>query len=437
MSGIDAFLDALAPLPDVELHSLMVVRHGHVVAERWWQPYHRNSPRLLYSLSKSFVSTALGFAVAEGLVDLDATVLSYFPGWDSLVTDSRSRSTLVRHVAAMASGHADEREAQALRAGNGDPVLGLLRLPPEFEPGTFFAYNQPCTSALAAVVRKVSGSSLTEFLTPRLYEPLAIDVHGWARDENGVEAAHFGLHTTTEAIAKLGQLYLDDGVWWGKRLLPDEWIAEATRAQVKTDGTDPDWRQGYGFQFWVSRHGYRAAGAHGQFALVLPEADAVVAMTAQSPNMQAVLDEVWTHLLPALMAERGPAGPWPTLSPSLPVPAGTAGPIPAGRYLPKRGKDFLRAVDLSEDAITLLDDGPPVTAALGPPRSWTTSGTHATAYAWSGGLLQVDVIFLDTPHRLRLTLDPGDATFEAVWQSPLVAPQPLARLRMPREVGAG
>ncbi len=98
-TGVDGFIDTLRRLRDVELHSLMVLRHGQVVAERWWRPYHRESSRLLYSLSKSFVSTALGFAVDEGLVDLDATVLSYFPEWDTLVTDPRSRSTSVRHVA--------------------------------------------------------------------------------------------------------------------------------------------------------------------------------------------------------------------------------------------------------------------------------------------------------------------------------------------------
>ncbi|AQZ62360.1 Beta-lactamase class C and other penicillin binding proteins [[Actinomadura] parvosata subsp. kistnae] len=433
-TGIDAFIAALAPLPGVELHSLMVLRHGHVVAERWWRPYRPDSPRLLYSLTKSFVSTALGFAVAEGLADLDATVLSYFPEWDARVSDPRSRATLVRHVAAMAGGHAGEREEQAYRAGEGDMALGLLLVPPEYEPGTFFAYNQPCTSTLAAIVRKVSGGSLADFLGPRLFEPLGIGTHGWWRDPAGGESAHLGLHTTTEAIAKLGQLYLGNGVWQGERLLPAEWVAEATRAQVATSDPDPDWRQGYGFQFWVSRHGYRAAGAHGQFALVLPEADAVVAMTAQSPNMQQVLDQVWAHLLPALTAGKGPEGPWPALTPDLALPAGTAGAITRATYRPGPGNAAgrLRTIELSPGEITLIDDGPPVTAALGPAGRWTTTDVWATAHAWSGGELHVDVVFLDTPHRLRLTLDPAGGTFTAAWQSPPLTRRPLAHLRMPR-----
>jgi CubicO group peptidase (beta-lactamase class C family) len=122
-NGIDAFIEAVAPVPDIELHSLMVVRHGHVVAERWWAPYRAETPHLLYSLSKSFTSTALGFAVAEGLVDLDATVLSYFPEFDAEVTDPGSRAIRVRHVAAMASGHEDE----AGPAGSRDRVRRIVR----------------------------------------------------------------------------------------------------------------------------------------------------------------------------------------------------------------------------------------------------------------------------------------------------------------------
>ncbi|MGH3380203.1 MAG: serine hydrolase domain-containing protein [Actinoallomurus sp.] len=433
-TGIDAFIAALAPLPNVELHSLMVLRHGHVVAERWWRPYRQDSPRVLYSLSKSFVSTALGFAVAEGLVDLDATVLSYFPEWNARVSDPRSRSTLVRHVAAMAGGHAGEREEQAYQAGDGDMALGLLLVPPEFEPGTFFAYNQPCTNTLAAIVRKVSGGSLTDFLGSRLFEPLGIDTHGWWRDDAGDELAHLGLHTTTETIAKLGHLYLNNGVWRGEQRLPAEWVAEATRSHVATNDPDPDWRQGYGFQFWLSRYGYRAAGAHGQFALVLPAADAVVAMTSQSPNMQGVLDQVWTHLLPALTAEKGPEGRWPTLTPDLTLPTGTTGAITRATYRPgpENRVDRLRTVDLGPDEMTLTDDGPAVTAALGPVGCWTATDVRATASAWSDGRLHVDVIFLETPHRLRLTLNPDNHTFAAAWQSPLLTHRPLASMRMPR-----
>jgi CubicO group peptidase (beta-lactamase class C family) len=434
--GVDAFVDALAAMPDIELHSLMVVRHGHVVAERWWSPYHADAPHLLYSLSKSFTSTALGFAVAEGLVDLDAPVLSYFPEFDRRVSNPWSRAMRVRDVASMASGHAEDMIEEAVRAGDGDMALGLLLLAPKFEPGSFFAYNQPCTNTVAAIVRRAGGESLVDFLRPRLLEPLGIRTYGWLTDPVGREQGYSGLHATTEAIARLGQVYLDGGRWRGQRLLPAGWIAEATRAHVATHHDNPDWSQGYGFQFWRSRHGYRGDGAYGQYMVVLPEADAVVAITSQSSDMQGVLEKLWDHLLPALTAGTGPAGPWPAESPTLAAPTGdgSTGAIPEVSFVPRAGAGMgaLCSVGIRPGHITLADDGPEVIAALGDPGAWTVTGPIATAYAWSGGLLLVDVAFVETPHRLHLTLDPAAGSCTAAWQTEPLGRFRLAELRMPR-----
>ncbi len=431
--GIDAFVERLAREPQVELHSLMVLRHGHVVAERWWHPYRPDSPHLLYSLSKSFTSTAIGFAVVEGLLDLDAPALSYFGEWDAQVTDPRSRSILVRHLLAMASGHEDERIEQAFEAGRGDLALGLFLLPPEREPGSHFAYNQPCTYLLSRIIRQVSGDSLTDFLRVRLFEPLAIDAYGWWTDPAGVELGYSGLHTTTESIAKLGQLHLDGGAWQGRQLLPAEWIAEATRTHVATDGRrEPDWRQGYGFQFWRARHGYRGDGAYGQFMVVLPEADAVVAITSQSPDMQAVLSALWEHLLPALTAESGPAGAWTPAPAELARPAGdgTARPIREATFRPGRDNavEVVQAVQIRPHELTVND----LTVTLGEPDRWTVLGPYATAHAWSAGRLLVDVIFVENPHRLHLALDPAAGTFTACWQTEPLSLTSAERLRMPR-----
>jgi CubicO group peptidase (beta-lactamase class C family) len=431
-AGIDGFIDAVAPMSGAELHSLMVLRHGHVVAERWWRPYLPQTPHLLYSLSKSFTSTALGFAVTEGLVDLDATVLSYFPEFDGAVTDERSRSIRVRHVAAMASGHEDETVERAWKAGNGDMLLGFLLIPPDREPGTVFAYNQPCTYALSAIIQRVSGGSLVEYLRPRLFRPLGIAPFGWRTDALGRELGYSGLHVPTEAIAKVGQLYLRNGEWAGRRLLPAEWVAEATRSHVATLQPDPDWDQGYGFQFWRSRHGYRGDGAYGQYMVILPEADAVVAITSQSPDMQGVLNALWTHLLPALTAGDGPAGPWPLVSPSLsrPVSRGPAGEFAPATFGPGPGNevDILRTVRLRPGELVLTDAARELTARLGAPDEWTT-GPVATAYAWVDGRLDVDVVFVETPHRLHLALDPATGRFAARWQTaPLEPPYPAVRM---------
>jgi CubicO group peptidase (beta-lactamase class C family) len=436
--GIDAFLAATDPLPGVELHSLMVVKNGHVVGERWWRPYGPDRPHLMYSLSKSFTSTGLGLAVAEGLVELDATVLSYFPEWDDRVTDERSRRIRVRDVAAMASGHAEDMIEEAVRAGDGDMALGLLLLAPKFEPGSFFAYNQPCTNALSAIIRRVSDGTLTDFLAPRLFAPLEIGTYGWWVDRNRRELGYSGLHVTTEAVAKLGQLYLDEG----GDLLPATWVAEASRAHVITDREEgPDWSQGYGFQFWRGRHGYRGDGAYGQFMLVLPEADAVVAITGQSPDTSALLDAVWAHLLPALTADDGPAGAWPTEWPELAGPAVAEGParnewpdltapfagLPSATFEhdPAGATRRVHTVTVTPTELT-LDDGRPVVAGWG-----DTGGPVVPLYVLEGDRIRVDVIFVESPHRLRLTLDPAAGTFIEDWQTEPIGSTPLGYLRMP------
>ena len=144
---------------------------------------------------------------------------------------------------------------------------------------------------------------LIEYLRPRLFDPLGIDQAGWQQDAAGRDLGYTGLHATTDAIARLGLLYLQRGVWNGQRLLSEEWVAEATRIQVENPNEpNPDWRRGYGFQFWMARHGYRGDGAYGQFCVVLPEQDAVIATTAGTENMQGILDAVWTDLLPAMTA---------------------------------------------------------------------------------------------------------------------------------------
>ncbi len=268
-------------------------------------------PQLLYSLSKSFTSTAAAFAQAEGLLDLDDTVISHFAEFDADITHPRSRAVKVRHVAAMASGHTRDMLAEAVTRDRGEPVRGFLLSPPDHGPGTVFAYSQPCTYALASIIQRNAGMPLTEYLRPRLFDPLGIGPVGWQTFPPGREQGFSGLHARTEDIAKLGLLYLQRGQWEGTRLIPEAWVAEATSKQVgNPEGASPDWAQGYGFQFWLSRHGYRGDGAFGQFCVILPEQQTVIVTTAYTTDMQAMLDAMWTHLLPGLdhaVPDPGPA----------------------------------------------------------------------------------------------------------------------------------
>lgn len=435
-SGIEAFLSALDTLDGFEAHSFMALRNGHVVAERWWAPYAPEKPTHLYSLSKSLTSTALGFAVQELIVDLEAPVVSYFPELADEVADERTRTILVKHVASMASGHEDDTAERALKAGDGDLLRGLLKLPPEREPGEIFAYNQPCTYALGAIIQKLTAGTLTDFLRPRLFEPLGIDTYGWIRDGEGRELGYSGLFLTTEAVAKVGQLYLDNGVWNGEQVLPPGWAAEASRAHVATPGPQFDWALGYGYQFWLGRHGYRGDGAYGQFLLVLPEQDAVVVLTSQAASMQAVLELVWEHLLPALTAGSGPEGAYEPPASVLPGPQalGHQDTLLPATFTPAAGTgtEQITAVRVDGADLVLTDAGGDLALHLDLTGGWTGTGPVATSAAWSGGSLGVDVIFTETPHRLHLVLDPATATFTARWQTQPLSGFLLADLRMPR-----
>jgi CubicO group peptidase (beta-lactamase class C family) len=437
--GIAAFVDTLQDAPGVEPHSLMVIAHGHVVAEGWWRPYSADGVQLLYSLSKSFTSTALGFAVAEGLVSLDDTVLSHFPELDADVVDPRSRRMLVRHVASMASGHLTETIDRAREADPADLVRGFLLTPPDREPGTVFAYNQPCTYTVGAIVARRSGQSLTDYLRPRLLDPLGIGPVAWQADASGRQLGYSGLHATTDAIARLGLLYLQGGVWDGVRLLPREWVDEATRSQVDNAGnagTDdsPDWQQGYGFQFWRGRHGYRGDGAYGQFCLVLPEHDAVVAITAATVDMQGVLDRVHEHLLPALAGRTVGGEPDPDAAvtaddelaarlaalalPAVPAAAEPASGTAWDGFVGRAPRGPVDGVSLERRdggwRLTLAGRGSLTVPLPGPatPGGWLVAdgslpdGTPvpvAVTGGWTGArTLAVDVLFLQTPHRLRV-----------------------------------
>jgi len=160
---------------------------------------------------------------------------------------------------------------------------------------------------LSAIVQKVTGQKIIDYLQPRLFKPLGIQGVDWEKDPKGINVGRWGLRVKTEDLAKFGQLYLQKGKWKGKQILPAAWIEEATTIKIEQTPDFPqirkdssDWRQGYCYQFWRSRHNtYRGDGAFGQYILVWPEQDAVIAITSETGDMQGELNLVWDHLFPA------------------------------------------------------------------------------------------------------------------------------------------
>ena len=291
-----------------ELHSFMLLRHGQVVAEGWWTPYGPENPHLLFSLTKSFTSIAVGLAVADGKLSIDDKVLSFFPD-DAPKNPSKNLAAMrVRDLLTMTAGHGEDSTPRTVSRGDGNWVKGFFSMPVKYEPGTHFVYNSGASHMLSAIVQKVIGMPLHEYMMPRLFEPLGIEGMSWETDPRGINTGGWGLSIKTEDIARFGQMYLQKGVWNGQRILPEEWVEMATSKQVENDGVPEEWHQGYGFQFWRCRHNaYRGDGAFGQYCLVMPDQDAVLAITSAVKDMQAVLDLVWKHLLPAFAPEALPA----------------------------------------------------------------------------------------------------------------------------------
>jgi CubicO group peptidase (beta-lactamase class C family) len=306
--AIVAFTDAVEQA-QLELHSLMLVRHGQKVAEGWWSPYAAELPHVLFSLSKSFTSTAVGLVVAAGLLRVDDQVLSFFPDDVPAEVNEHLAAMRVYDLLTMTTGHATDSTGALRLEPEGNWVKAFLAHPVDYAPGTHFVYNSGATYMLSAIVQKLTGQTLLDYLTPRLFEPLGIEGATWESCPRGINVGGWGLKIKTDEIARFGQLYLQLGYWQGQQLVPRQWVADATRAQVPNDGMgNPDWEQGYGYQFWRCRHNaYRGDGAFGQYCIVMPEQDAVLAITSGLDNMQAVLDLVWEHLLPAMQAEPLPA----------------------------------------------------------------------------------------------------------------------------------
>jgi CubicO group peptidase (beta-lactamase class C family) len=300
------FIDAV-DASDQELHSFMVLRHGKVVAEGWWDPYKSELKHTLYSTSKSFTSTAIGFAVTEGLITVDDKVISFFP--DDLPETLSDNLAAMKIKDLLSMGAGQDPEPRMFNSENW--VKTFLAAPVVHQPGSEFLYNSAATYMLSAIVTKVTGEKVVDYLRPRLFDPLAIEGMDWEESPNGINSGGWGLRLKTEDMAKFGQLYLQKGKWNGEQIVPEKWIDEATSKKIDQapnlsdeEKADNDWLQGYCYKFWRSRYNsYRGDGAYGQLIMIFPEKDAVVAITAEAMDMQKEMNLVYDNLLPAFLDE--------------------------------------------------------------------------------------------------------------------------------------
>ena len=310
LKWIDACEKAFDGGPAGALHGFVIVRHGKVIAEGSWKPFDTlNETHMLYSHSKSFTSTAIGFLVDEGKIDLDERVADIFA--DSVPTNANEnvRQMRVRDLLTMNVGSPSDhmlgkgpnvdwrRDFFAIKYFN-DP------------PGTGFRYDSDATYMLAAIVEKKSGERMMDYLKRKMFDKIGITKAWTTYSPEGIPCGGWGMNMTTREIARFGQLYLDRGKWNGEYILTPFWVDLASARHtwsgwqnigVKSLGEGGDWEQGYGFQFWRCKHGaYRADGANGQYTIVMSEQDAVISLNAGLCDMQRELDLVWEILLPAM-----------------------------------------------------------------------------------------------------------------------------------------
>ena len=301
-SGIVRFLDDMKN-QRLHLHSVMMLRHGKVFLDISYAPWSRDKKHVIWSLTKSFTSTAVGFAVQDGLLDLEDRVIDYFPEFLTNPPCDNMQKMRVKHILTMNTGHEVE---PGLIGDNWE--RRFIQSYVEHEPGTHFLYNTTGTYMLAAILRKVTGKTLLDYLREKLFEPLEMSKDIWAETSpTGIETAGYGFNVRIEDIAKLGQFYLQKGKWNGRQLLNEQWILDAQKpwtdnSQYKGGGGGPDWNAGYGYQFWMCtpEHVFRGDGACGQYCVICPDQDMVIAITGGYGEMAPVLRSVWSNIFPAL-----------------------------------------------------------------------------------------------------------------------------------------
>ncbi len=305
----NCILDDLIELVKMQnLHVLNVVvrKDGDIIAEH---DFEEEKPTLLWSVSKTFTSMAIGIAENEGYFSLNDKVVDYFADDIIKINDNLKKMT-IHDLLCMGTGHAKCPVTKAMEENK--PLDDISKLffeePVVFEPGTHFLYNNAATYMLSKLISITTGYSLKEYLMPRIFKPLGISEPQWDSDANGISFGCSGLYLTARDLSKFGQLLLNNGVWKEKQLIPADYISQATRSQIDTSEFNEyfataDHKQGYGYQVWMNSYpnSYRMDGLYGQYVVVLPDKNTVVTYVSNEPsNMTGVLELTWNTIVDKL-----------------------------------------------------------------------------------------------------------------------------------------
>jgi hypothetical protein len=313
-----------------EMHAIMIARHGKICAEGWWKPYSPGLIHGLQSLTKSYVSTAIGILVLEGHALLDEKIVDILPEYMPENKSENLKSLTIHDLLCMGAGN---KSMQDRTSRNWLNDFFASDFP--YTPGSHFYYSGVVTSVLGAVIRKKTSVGLMDYLKSHLFYKIGIEANRlkWIEHPNGMEYGGGGLFATTEDNLRLGQLYLNGGVWQGQHILSDAWIKAATSKQINNDQNFlADKRMGYGYQMWMCQPSgvYRFVGAKGQFVIVVPNLDMVIAinqMASEESLEQETLDITWQYLTEAQGSDSGDSR-LAAMMPSLSLPRAECGNIP-------------------------------------------------------------------------------------------------------------
>ena len=299
-----------------DLHSIMVVKDGNVVLEKWMSKGKENEPHILNSVSKTFTSMAVGLAISEGKLALDEKLVDIFPEHCPDNPSEYLKEITVEHLLTMSCGHSTDPTHESWEVKDKSWIRFFMEHPVTHKPGTLFCYNSLGTYVLSAIVQKRTGEKVADYLYPRLFRPLGINNVSWLESHEGINTGGWGLFLKTEDLAKMGLMILQNGQFNGCQVVPAEWIESASSAQVpcvpagmNSDDADKlrkvaktsDWLQGYGYQMWRCRYNaFRADGANGQYIIMIPDKNAVVVTTANIRDMQGEINLIWKYIYPAL-----------------------------------------------------------------------------------------------------------------------------------------
>ena len=295
--AVGQFVDALMAVPQTDIHHVMVVRHGKVIAEAHPAPFKKDDVHTLYSCSKTFTMLAIGMLVDEGKLTVNDKVIDLLPDKAPKVKSPALKKMTVKHLLTMTAGI---KPALELRQ-EGDDWARIWLAQPVTRLGRF-QYDSLCTFMLAAIVQRITGKTLLEFLNERFFHPLGIYDADWEESPDGTNVGGWGLRLTAESMAKAGICIMNKGKWEGKQLVSAKWIDEASSKH--TNYSNPgkrqtDTNQGYCYQMWrcLQPDAFRADGAYGQFIVMSPKHDLVVVITGVSHNTGKELACIWNHLI--------------------------------------------------------------------------------------------------------------------------------------------